>query len=49
MDIEDELAKILQQEVWYEITKETGETQEDFDNSIIEKLKQIKQQSTDDE
>lgn len=35
MDIEDELAKILQQE--------------DLDNRIIEKLKHIKQQSTDNE
>jgi len=40
-DVEAELAKILQEEIWKEITAETGKTQQDLDNEIIAELKQI--------
>ena len=37
-DLEDQLASILQEEIWKEITAETGETKADLDRSIIEQL-----------
>ncbi len=39
IDVEAELARILQEEIWKEITAETGKTQQDLDNEIIAKLK----------
>lgn len=45
IEIEDEIAKILQQEIWNEIEKETGETQQDLDNLIIGKIEQIHHQN----
>ena len=41
MDIEQELCKILQEEIWKEITAETGKTQQDLDNEIIACLRQF--------
>lgn len=38
IDIEAELAKILQEEIWKEITATTGETQADLDRKIIEQI-----------
>ena len=35
IDVEAELAKILQEEIWKEITATTGKTQKDLDNEII--------------
>lgn len=43
-EYEDELAKILKEEIWKEITKETGKTQQDFDNEIIAHLNQYKEE-----
>lgn len=40
-DIETELAEILQEEIWREITAETGETQQDLDNKIIAAIRKI--------
>ena len=40
-DIESQLANILQDEIWKEITAETGYTQKDLDNEIITELKLI--------
>ena len=40
-DVETELAKILQEEIWREITAETGETQQDLDNKIIAEIRKI--------
>jgi len=39
IDVEAELARILQEEIWKEITAETGKTKQDFDNEIIAELK----------
>ena len=41
IDVEAELAQILDEEVWKEITAETGKTKQDFDNEIIAKLKEL--------
>lgn len=38
IDVEAELAKILQEEIWKEITATTGETQADLDRKIIEQI-----------
>ena len=38
IDAEAELAKILQEEIWREITATTGETQADLDRKIIEQI-----------
>lgn len=38
IDVEAELAKILQEEIWKEITATTGETQADLDKKIIEQI-----------
>ena len=38
IDLEEELAKILQEEIWKEITAETGETKQDLDNKIIDEI-----------
>ena len=35
IDAEAELAKILQEEIWKEITATTGKTQQDLDNEFI--------------
>ena len=40
-DVEAELAKILQEEIWREITAETGETQQDLDIKVIAKIRKI--------
>ena len=40
-DVEAELAKILREEIWREITAETGETQQDLDNKVIGKIRKI--------
>ena len=42
IDLEQTLADVLQQEIWKEITAETGETKADYDNKIIEAIKSIK-------
>lgn len=42
-DIEAELATILQEEIWKELTKETGKTKQDMDNEIIEALKTLRE------
>jgi predicted kinase len=44
IDLEQELADLLQQEIWAEITAETGKTQQDLDNEIIMKLKDLNRQ-----
>lgn len=41
-DVEQELADILQTEIWKEITATTGETRDDYDKKIIEILLQLK-------
>ena len=41
LDVEAELAKILQEEIWREIAAETGETQQDLDNKVIAKIRKI--------
>ena len=38
IDVETELARILQEEIWKEITATTGETQADLDRKIIEQI-----------
>lgn len=38
IDFEAELARILDEEIWKEITATTGETKADLDNRIIEQL-----------
>lgn len=38
IDLEAELARILQEEIWKEITSTTGKTQQDLDNEIIAKM-----------
>lgn len=38
IDVEAELAKILQEEIWKEITATTGETQADLDRKIIKQI-----------
>lgn len=38
LDVEAELAEILQEEIWKEITAATGETQEDLDEKIIAQI-----------
>lgn len=38
IDVEAELAKILQEEIWKEITATTGKTQADLDRKIIEQI-----------
>lgn len=38
IDVEAELARILQEEIWSEITATTGETQADLDRKIIEQI-----------
>lgn len=38
IDVEAELAKILQKEIWKELEKETGKTKKDLDNEIIQKI-----------
>lgn len=40
-DAEAELAAILQEEIWKEITAETGQTKQDLDNEIIAKLRSL--------
>lgn len=42
IDVEQELANILQEEIWREITAETGQTKKDLDNAIIAALTSIK-------
>ena len=42
IDIESELARILQEEIWKEITAETGETKQDLDNKIIAEIVKLK-------
>jgi len=42
IDVEAELARILQEEIWKEITAETGETKQDLDNKIIAELVKLK-------
>ena len=42
IDIEAELARILQEEIWKEITAETGETKQDLDNKIIAEIVKLK-------
>jgi len=39
--LEDELARILQEEIWKEITAETGQTKADLDNEILESIRTI--------
>jgi len=41
VDYEAELARILQEEIWREITAETGKTQQDLDNEIIAAIRKI--------
>jgi hypothetical protein len=38
IDVGTELARILQEEIWKEITATTGETQADLDRKIIEQI-----------
>jgi hypothetical protein len=38
IDVDTELARILQEEIWKEITATTGETQADLDRKIIEQI-----------
>lgn len=38
IDVESELAAILQEEIWREITLETGKTRQDLDNEVIVEL-----------
>lgn len=42
IDIEEELARILQEEIWKEITATTGESQQDLDNKILAEILKIK-------
>jgi len=42
IDVEAELARILQEEIWKEITAETGETKQDLDNKIIAEIVKLK-------
>ena len=41
-DVEEEFAKILDEEIWREITLETGRTKQDLDNEIIAQIQQLK-------
>ena len=43
-DLEQELADILQEEIWKEITAETGMTRADYDQQIVDKLRAFAQQ-----
>lgn len=43
-ELETELARVLKEEIWKEITKETGKTQQDLDNEIIAHLRQYKEE-----
>lgn len=45
VDVEGELAKILQEEIWREITDSTGKTQQDLDNKIIDEIIRLSTQS----
>ena len=38
IDVEAELARILDEEIWKEITATTGETQAELDRKIIEQI-----------
>ena len=38
IDVETELARILDEEIWKEITATTGETKADLDRKIIEQI-----------
>ena len=42
-DLEQELADILQEEIWKEITAETGMTRDDYDQQIISQLRALAQ------
>jgi len=42
IDVEEELARVLQEEIWKEITAATGETKQDLDNKIIAEILKIK-------
>lgn len=42
IDFEAELATILQQEIWKEITATTGMTQQDLDNEVIAALVKLR-------
>lgn len=39
---EDALAAILQEEIWKEITAESGYTRSDLDNELLAKIRAIK-------
>jgi hypothetical protein len=41
LDVETELFRILQEEIWKEITAESGLTQEMLDEQLIAKLREI--------
>lgn len=40
-DLEEELARILQEEIWREITAETGKTQNDLDEEMLAAIRQV--------
>jgi hypothetical protein len=41
IDVEEEIAKILQEEIWKELILETGKTKADLDKEIIDELVKI--------
>lgn len=40
-ELETELARILKEEIWKEITAESGITQQDLDNQIIDEIRKL--------
>lgn len=45
-EIETELARILKEEIWKEITAESGITQQDLDNEIINEIRKLETNSS---
>lgn len=42
LDVEEELCRLLQEEIWKEITAESGYTRNDLDNELLAKIRAIK-------
>ena len=40
-ELETELARILKEEIWKEITAESGITQQDLNNQIIDEIRKL--------
>lgn len=40
-ELETELARILKEEIWKEITAESGITQQDLDNQMIDEIRKL--------